>query len=353
MGRALTAKEFAFAQQRSSKDPTVVGVENLVVQLKARADESFSPGQKIHLVALGRVRRNRIVVFVEASDDQRLILRVPPSEQAMLDLVVDGRVELGIGYRVARMHFVCSSIVLAIDGALVSLAPPSPPKKQPRRGFARVAYRWPATLQTLDGTTMAGEPRNVSASGALIELSGPGQVDVEIGSVFRLLLVGIDAREYRMDAIAVRCLSDAGAACVAVHFENLSEVEQVRLELQVLRGIARRFLRVAVALACEAQFHVDDSLVHIRGVSENVSGGGVALQCEGANSLVVGDQGLLRIDLEESVTELADVRVLRVLEASEEGSRIVLEFPNISYDIRVSLVEFLMKKLGASRACAD
>ncbi len=327
------------------------GVENLVVQLKARADESFSRGQKIHLTPLGRRRRGRIVVFVDEADDEGLTVQVPEAEQAMLDLVVDGRVELGIGYRVARMHFVCSSVVRRIEGSRVTLAPPSPPRKQPRRAFARVAYRWPVAMTHAHGTSL-GVTRNVSASGALIEMAPDASVPSEIGTVFGLRLQGIDEREYQMDASLVRTQNEEGVALVAVHFENFSEVHRVRLELQVLRGIARRFLRVAIALPCKGEFETSDGTACVRGVSENVSGGGVALQCEGECELAIGSVGTLHMNLDGAVTQLEDVRVLRVLKASETGSRMVVEFPNISYSLRTSLVEFLMGKLEESRACA-
>ncbi len=91
----------------------------------------------------------------------------------------------------------------------------------------------------------------------------------------------------------------------------------------------------------------------ILGTSENISGGGVALQFDGSIELNVGSRGSLSIALDGTTITLDTVRVLRVLTPSKTGTRAVLEFPDISYALRVSLVEFLMKKLGASRSCAD
>jgi len=329
-------------------------VGNLVVQSKARPHESFVPGQKIHLVALlGRLRRNRVVAFVEDSTDSSLMLLVPESDQAILELAVGSRVELGIGFRIARMHFVCAAVVLSLQGNLVTLSRPSEAKKQPRRAFARVAYRWPVVMTMRDGQERTGTTLNVSASGALIKLDGAAELLGTLDDDKRIVLIGIGGREYGAKFQVIRTVRERDTTMVAIHFEEFPEVERVHLELQVLRGIARRFLRVAVPLSCTLELKLNGENVTLRGSTENVSGGGAAIQCEGHCEVSANLRGRLALQLDDRVLQLADVSVLRILDSSDVGSRIVLEFPDIAYDRRVELVEFLMEKLGASRSCAD
>lgn len=326
---------------------------NLVVQPRARAHESFESGQKIHLLARGRLRINRIVAHIEQTTDQSLVVTVTQSDQKLLGLIVGSSVELGIGLRISRMHFVCASVVLGLTGNQVTLSRPTEAKKQPRRAFARVAYRWPVRIIFGDGQVRTGTTLNVSASGALLSL----EEDVELArapdDTHRIVLFGIDGREYTASFRIIRTIREHESTSIAIHYEDFPEVQRVHLELQVLRGIARRFLRVEVKLPCSASLSLLGKSVSVQGITENVSGGGVAIQCDARCDLEANMRGPLVLDLDGRQLRLADVSVLRILDSSEEGSRIVLEFPHIAYDRRVELVEFLMKKLGASRSCAD
>lgn len=329
--------------------PTLTVVENLVVQEHNRAHKSFASGQTVRLLVKGSQRAGPIIVFVEESKDTGLILRIEKSEQARLKLSVGDAVELGFGFRVARMHFVCPSTVSHINGALVTLTPPKEAKKQPRRSYSRVSYRWPARITFRDGSVRTGVTCNVSASGALIRLEDARAMCCDLEEVHNVVLTSAAGRDYNTDFRIMRSIREEGHTTIAIHYQYMPEVERVRLELAVLRGIARRYLRVSASLKCSAVLQTSSREISVRGETENVSGGGALIRCEESRDFDVGMRGNLVLEVEGVPLHLTDVIVNRVLDLSDGKCRMVLEFPHIGYATRVKLVEFLKMKLGASR----
>lgn len=330
------------------KGPIVKGVGAQFVESLAPANEIFVPGQKIHFLVEGRQRKNRVVVFVEEFSDEKLVLSVHETEQAMLELEVGHKVELGFGFQIARMHFVCAARVLQIDGTRVTVTRPGEAKKQPRRGFARVAYRWPVRILLQDGSVHHGETRNVSASGALIDLQEGPELCLDLEQIHSMVMTSLDGRSYETDFSVVRSLREVGKTAIAIHFVSLPEVQRVHLELQVLRGIARRYLRVAVNLECTLELGSGEQRIVAKGTTENASGGGALIRCKEACGIAVNMRGTLLFDLDGEFLTLTDVVVLRVLSEKDTGCSLVLEFPEIDYEIRLRLVEFLMHRLEAS-----
>jgi len=289
------------------------------------------------------------VVFVEEYCEQFLILNVPEVDQAMLELETGDEVELGFGFRVARMHFVCPAHITHIEGDRVILTHPGESKKQPRRGFARVAYVWPVKIRLSDGTEWEGKSCNLSASGALMKFEVGDEFVVDKDAEHSLIIFGTDGREYKTDFQVIRLShGEDETTTMAVHYSGLPELDRVHLELQVLRGIARRYLRVGVRLDCRLDLFSSTRRITVDGVTENASGGGALFHCTEACGIEANMRGSLVLDLEGEPMTIAEIVVLRVLRPRDFGCRAVLEFTNVDYESRLRLVEFLMYRLEAN-----
>src|SRR5690606_15940171 len=142
---------------------------------------------------------------------------------------------------------------------------------------------------------------------------------------------------YETEINVMRSLREVDKTTLAVHFVTLPEVQRVHLELQVLRGIARRYLRVAVHLDCTLELSSGEQRILAKGRTDNASGGGALIRCEQACAIAVNMRGNVTFDLDGEPLMLTDVVVLRVLNAKDSGCRMVLEFPDIDYEVRLRL----------------
>jgi hypothetical protein len=247
------------------------------------------------------------------------------------------------------MHYTCSAQVMSVDGALVTLSRPTEPRKQPRRGYARVAYHWPVRIRLRDGYECVGVTRNVSASGALVTLSREDGMRLHVGDRQVIRMSAVDRRSYESACKVIRIVPhpdpDAGTTDVAVHFGALDEVDRVRLELLVLRGLARRYLRVRIALDAQLSMRIrgEDRLLHC--TTEDVSGSGCKLRCNESHGLCEGMEGRLTLTLDGRPLEIPAVSVIRLLAPQDAGCRFVVDYPELAYEARTGLVEHLMRHL--------
>ena len=317
-------------------------------------DEIFRLRARVSIFTNDRIGNPRCVAVVEERRADGLTLTFDADDLREAEIGAGDTIQLGFGMSELSMHYTSETTVRAVDGARVVVSPPMEPQKRPRRSYARAPLDWPCQLElagaggpiALTGTTL-----NVSASGALIVLDeDPDRARLDDRAPARMVLSPPDRPPFACTASIVR-LGAPGAtgrsrALLAVRYLDLPEVDEMRLQLLVLRAIARRYLRCRVGVPCRLVVGDEASPTSVEGLSENLSGSGLLMVAAGAlPPLARGQRGTLQIRLEGGAVIVEAAEITRVDQRGERDTAVALSYATIGREARTSIVEFVMERV--------
>ena len=317
-------------------------------------EDIFRPRARVNIFTSERVGNPRCVAEVEEFRADGLTLVFEPDDLRESEIGQGDAIQLGFGVVELGMHYTCETTVRSTDGPRVVCGSLAPPQKRPRRSHARAPLDWRCSLEITDPggvRSFAGVTVNVSASGALLKLDHePGRALTGDGAPARLRL-DPPGREPLLCTAEVVRLGAPGVPVrarplIAVRFIDLPEASETKLQLMVLRAIARRYLRCRASVPCRLVLEGQAGGAVLDGRSENLSGSGLLLELPAppAVRLERGQRGALRVDLAgvEVAVELAEVT--RV-EARATGVALAVRYVHIGRDQRSAIIEYVMERV--------
>lgn len=317
-------------------------------------EEIFRPRARVNIFTSERVGNPRCVAEVEELRADGLTLVFEPDDLRESEIGQGDAIQLGFGVIELGMHYTCESTVRAVEGVRVVCSSPAPPQKRPRRSHARAPMDWPCTLDITDqlGTrSFTGVTVNVSASGALLVLEEePGRALLDERASARLHLEPPGREPLICTAEIVR-LGAPGVPVrdrplIAVRFIDLPEADEMRMQLLVLRAIARRYLRCRISAPCRLVLEGGGEGAVLEGRSENVSGSGLLFEVPApvAARLERGQRGALWVDLAGTEVRVEVAEVTRV-EARAASVALAVRYVHIGREQRTGIVEFVMERV--------
>jgi len=313
-------------------------------------DEIFRPRARVNIFTNERIGNPRCVAVVEESRADGLTLMFDADDLREAEIGEGDTIQLGFGMAELSMHYTCESTIRAIEGPRVMVSYPREAQKFPRRSHARAPMDWPCHIEVSSaaGTiALTGTTLNLSASGALIVLDeNPDQTMVDHRAAARLVLSPPDRPPFACTAEIVRLGVPDGRTrpLLAVRYLDLPEVDEMRLQLLVLRAIARRYLRCRIGVPCRLMIGEGTGQAAVEGVSENLSGSGVLLNLVGTPvPLSRGQRGSLQIQLESGAVIVEEAEITRVDARSDRDIALALGYVTIGREERTTIVEFVME----------
>ena len=316
-------------------------------------DEIFRPRARVNIFTNERIGNPRCVAVVEEKRADGITLMFDADDLREAEIGEGDTIALGFGMAELSMHYTCETTVRAIEGPRVRVSPPTEAQKFPRRSNARAPLDWPCQIDVSSaaGTiTLTGTTLNVSASGALIVLDEePDPALVDHRAAARAVLSPPDRPPFACTAEIVRLgvgVTGRTRPLLAVRYLDLPEVDEMRLQLLVLRAIARRYLRCRVGVPCRLVVGEGADRTSVEGVSENLSGSGLLLAvAETPVPLSRGLRGTVEIQLEGGAVVVETAEITRVDERSDRAIAVALSYVNVGREERTTIVEFVMERV--------
>jgi hypothetical protein len=309
------------------------------------AGEIVALGARIHLGRDISLEPRWLATVVQVVPNG-LEVELDPADLEGARLEIGHSIVLGFGAYDRSMRYVLDVLVVRLAPSRIFVAFTSEPRKAPRRGSARAALAWPVRVSRPGGPPRACSTINVSATGALIAIAGCAAA-FDAGEIVELRLEAPD-RAIELRARIVRIDRDGdGPRAIAVQYLDRDEAEEMQLQLQVLRGMAGRYVRIRSIRPCRLVVAREDGPLALEGATENISGTGVLMRPSGGHAIRPGERGQMTLALEPGAPPvvLEPVIVTRIERDPAGDALVAVDFAHLERDLRSAMVEFVMEQL--------
>lgn len=299
-------------------------------------EEVFETGNRfsINLFRLGYPITTGVLI---AQDVDIVDLSIESGEIENSGIVEGQDIYLGYGCSTQRMLFQIAARVSRIINNHLTISILGKPEKCPRRKFVRADLGWVFRV----GREHIVEQLlscNVSGGGVLLQTASPWHIDV--GELVDCSVEHTNMGSVKLKARVVR-YEESGQR-VALCFQELDDKTAMRIQLDALRAVGRRFLRAIVE--APVVLRVNDSA--FSGSTVNISGNGALVSLKDPLILDVDDREPFELDFHIN-GELLLVRRAKIVRRknNEEIYEIAFSFADVSRSIRMKIVEFVMGKI--------